>query len=103
MATNDDVENAQAAVIRSLQNLKSAVVQAGDSVSYLNAEVLQIHFHIFSHSKLTHAQLSVLDGKMKKLERAAGVVYHPFRASLFEYAAEFKNGRPDVSETYPDL
>jgi hypothetical protein len=30
---------------------------------------------------------------MKTLERSAGVVYHPFRAALFEYAAEFKTDR----------
>jgi hypothetical protein len=37
--TQAAVADAQAAVIRSLENLKSTVIQAGDSVSYLNAEV----------------------------------------------------------------
>ena len=40
MSNADDVSNAQAAVIRSLQKLKRTVIQANDSVSYLNAEVL---------------------------------------------------------------
>ncbi len=33
------IAEAQATVIRSLKNLKNSIVQAGDSVSYLNAEV----------------------------------------------------------------
>ena len=49
-----------------------------------------------------YLQLSILDGKMKALERAAGVVYHPFRASLFEYAAEFKTDK-QISEDIDEM
>mmetsp|Transcript_5103 Transcript_5103/g.12280 ORF Transcript_5103/g.12280 Transcript_5103/m.12280 type:complete len:80 (-) Transcript_5103:144-383(-) len=66
------VEEAQDDVIRALEELKGAVVNARDSTEYLNTEV------------------STLDSKMRVLERSAGLVYTPFRASLYEYAAENK-------------
>mmetsp|Transcript_26841 Transcript_26841/g.52359 ORF Transcript_26841/g.52359 Transcript_26841/m.52359 type:complete len:81 (+) Transcript_26841:55-297(+) len=66
------VAEAQEDVIRALEELKAAVVNAKDSTEYLNTEV------------------SSLDGKMRMLERSAGLVYTPFRASLYEYAAENK-------------
>lgn len=47
---------AQNRVLAELRNLKAALVEAGDSVSYLNAETKE------------------LDGKMRGLEKAAGQI-----------------------------
>ena len=66
----EDVQLAQQKVLDALQGLKYAVQQMDDSVCYLNAEA------------------GLLKGKMRKLETSSNMLYAPFRAALFEYAAE---------------
>ncbi len=67
---NVEQREAQNRVLAELRNLKAALVAVGDSVSYLNAETKD------------------LDGKMRELEKSASKVYTPFRAALFEFAAD---------------
>eukprot|EP00960_Hanusia_phi_P051369 760763-Hanusia_phi.AAC.1 len=68
--SEEDVHMAQQRVLDALQGLKNAVQQMDDSVCYLNAEA------------------GLLKGKMRKLETSSNMLYAPFRAALFEYAAE---------------
>mmetsp|Transcript_69557 Transcript_69557/g.101971 ORF Transcript_69557/g.101971 Transcript_69557/m.101971 type:complete len:80 (+) Transcript_69557:14-253(+) len=61
---------AQKSVLAALEELQKSVVTAGDSVSYLSAEV------------------ALLQGKMCTLEKSTHLIYNPFRESLLDYATE---------------
>eukprot|EP00293_Proteomonas_sulcata_P002031 CAMPEP_0184317508 /NCGR_PEP_ID=MMETSP1049-20130417/97056_1 /TAXON_ID=77928 /ORGANISM="Proteomonas sulcata, Strain CCMP704" /LENGTH=110 /DNA_ID=CAMNT_0026636909 /DNA_START=171 /DNA_END=501 /DNA_ORIENTATION=+ len=93
---------AQKQVLQALEELKRTAVDASDNVQYLNAEATLQVFVIPNAATIACeafaiSSQSTTGTKFRNLERTASKVYTPFRAALFEYAAEMKNSRDTSS------